>query len=141
MAKLPAEVKILGRTSKEAPDVLFWTGSRYEMNVKASYLTVHIEAAYGGQEQWIAVLVNKALICRMPLLRGENEILIFPVAKRAHGSLRRPGIFTNTFFKCKLFRDRTGHIYKIRDPFIEVNFRLSFLKKSRGKLFRFEAVI
>jgi len=77
MAKLPAEVKILGRTSKEAPDVLFWTGSRYEMNVKASYLTVHIEAAYGGQEQWIAVLVNKALICRMPLLRGENEILIF----------------------------------------------------------------
>ncbi len=50
MAKLPVEVKILGRTSKEAPDVLFWTGSRYEMNVKASYLTVHIEAAYGGQE-------------------------------------------------------------------------------------------
>lgn len=77
MAKLPAEVKILGRTSKEAPDVLFWTGSRYEMNVKASYLTVHIEAAYGGQEQWIAVLVNRALVCRMPLLRGENEIIIF----------------------------------------------------------------
>ena len=84
MEKLPAEVKILGRTSKEAPDVLFWTGSRYEMNVKASYLTVHIEAAYGGQEQWIAVLVNKALICRMPLLRGENEIIIFIILQK-HG--------------------------------------------------------
>ena len=64
MAKLPAEVKILGRTSKEAPDVLFWTGSRYEMNVKASYLTVHIEAAYGGQEQWIAACVPHAAFAR-----------------------------------------------------------------------------
>ena len=70
-------VKILGRTSKEAPDVLFWTGSRYEMNVKASYLTVQIEAQYGNQEQWIAVLVNGALLCRMPLNRGGNEIIIF----------------------------------------------------------------
>ncbi|MBO4626471.1 MAG: SGNH/GDSL hydrolase family protein [Lachnospiraceae bacterium] len=77
MGNIPAEIKILGRTSKEAPDVLFWTGSRYEMNVRASYLTVRIEAQYGGQEQWIAVLVNRALVCRMPLLRGENEIIIF----------------------------------------------------------------
>ncbi|MBR5712128.1 MAG: GDSL family lipase [Lachnospiraceae bacterium] len=74
---IPAGIKVLGRTSKEAPDVLFWTGSRYEMNVRASRLTVRIEAAYGGQEQWIAVLVNRALTCRMPLLRGENEIIIF----------------------------------------------------------------
>ena len=77
MGSIPADIKILGRTSKEAPDVLFWTGSRYEMNVRASYLTVRIEAQYGGQEQWIAVLVNRALVCRMPLLRGENEIIIF----------------------------------------------------------------
>ena len=70
-------VKILGRTSEEAPDTLFWTGSRFEMNVKASYLTVTVEAAYGMQEQWIAVLVNKVQLCRMPLHRGENEIIIF----------------------------------------------------------------
>ncbi|MBP5460664.1 MAG: GDSL family lipase, partial [Lachnospiraceae bacterium] len=70
-------VKILGRVSKEAPDVLFWTGSRYEMNVRAANLTVHIEAAYGMQEQWIAVVINGALLCRMPLLRGDNEVIIF----------------------------------------------------------------
>ena len=70
-------VKILGRVSNEAPDVLFWTGSRYEMNVRAATLTVHIEAAYGMQEQWIAVVINGALVCRMPLLRGDNEVIIF----------------------------------------------------------------
>ena len=70
-------VKILGRVSEEAPDVLFWTGSRYEMNVRATNLTVHIEADYGMQEQWIAVLVCGVLTCRMPLLRGDNEIIIF----------------------------------------------------------------
>lgn len=74
---MDSNIKILGRTSEEAPDVLFWTGSRYEMNVKASNLTVHIEAAYGMQEQWIAVLVNGALLCRMPLLRGDNEVIVF----------------------------------------------------------------
>ena len=72
-----SKVKVLGRTSKEAPDVLFWTGSRYEMNVKGTYLTVHIEAQYGAQEQWIAVLVNGALLCRMPLNHGDNEVIIF----------------------------------------------------------------
>ena len=77
MQDMLTNVRILGRTSKEAPDVLFWTGSRYEMNVKASFLTVTIEAVYGGQEQWIAVLVNGAMLCRMPLLNGENKVLVF----------------------------------------------------------------
>ena len=70
-------VKVLGRTSKEAPDVVFWTGSRYEMNVKASYLTAVIEADYGMQEQWIAVLINGAPVCRMPLQKGLNEVIVF----------------------------------------------------------------
>ena len=71
------KVKVLGRTSKEAPDVLFWTGSRYEMNVKASNCTAYIETQYGMQEQWIAVLINGSPVCRMPLKRGVNEVIIF----------------------------------------------------------------
>lgn len=70
-------IKILGRTSKEAPDVIFWSGSRYEMNVRASNLTVSLEADYGMQEQWIAVVVNGAPIARMPLARGLNTVPIF----------------------------------------------------------------
>jgi len=72
-----SHIKVLGRTSRQAGDTLFWSGSRYEMNVKAANLTVHIEAAYGSQEQWIAVTLNRVLVCRMPLLRGDNEIILF----------------------------------------------------------------
>ncbi len=69
-------IKVLGRTSSEEPYVLFWTGSRYEMNVKASSLSVKIRASYGNQEQWICVLVDGVRLIRMPLSNGENEIMI-----------------------------------------------------------------
>lgn len=69
-------VRVLGRTSKEAPYVLFWTGSRYEMNVKAANLSVIIRASYNVHEQWISVLCDGAPMIRMPLLNGDNEITI-----------------------------------------------------------------
>lgn len=71
-----APVKVLGRTSKDNPYVLFYTGSRYEMNVRASYLSVVIRASFAMHEQWIAVLVDGAPMIRMPLVFGTNEILI-----------------------------------------------------------------
>ncbi len=69
-------VKVLGRTSKQNPYVLFWTGSRYEMNVRAANLSVVITASFGMHEQWIVVTVDGAPMIRMPLAFGANEIAI-----------------------------------------------------------------
>ena len=69
-------VKVLGRTSKEAPYVLFWTGSRYEMDVKAANLSVVIKASFEFHEQWIVVLCDGAPMIRMPLQKGDNVIPI-----------------------------------------------------------------
>lgn len=69
-------VKVMGRTSAQAPYVLFWTGSRYEMDVKAANLSVVIRASYEMHEQWIAVLCDGAMMIRMPLQKGDNEIMI-----------------------------------------------------------------
>ena len=69
-------IKVLGRTSKQNPYVLFWTGSRYEMNVRAANLNVVINASFGMQEQWIVVTVDGAPIIRMPLSSGTNVIAI-----------------------------------------------------------------
>ena len=67
-------VKVMGRTSAQAPVVLFWTGSRYEMDVKAANLSVVIKASYEVHEQWIVVLCDGAVMIRMPLQKGDNVI-------------------------------------------------------------------
>lgn len=69
-------VKVLGRTSKDNPYVLFWTGSRFEMNVKASNLSVVLKASFENREQWIAVVIDGEPLIRMPLQKGNNEIAL-----------------------------------------------------------------
>ncbi|MBR5667447.1 MAG: SGNH/GDSL hydrolase family protein [Lachnospiraceae bacterium] len=69
-------IKVLGRTSKENPYVLFWTGSRYEFGAKAANLSVVLKASFSTFEQWITVLYDGVPLIRMPLCQGENVIQI-----------------------------------------------------------------
>jgi hypothetical protein len=71
-------LKINGRTTEELePLTLFWTGSGFELKVKAAELWVEIEADYDEQEPWFSVLVNGAHIARQMAVKGRNRICLF----------------------------------------------------------------
>lgn len=74
-------IRIIGRTSSKkhwgngVP--LFWSGSGALMKVKATELTIVLDAAYQSKEHWIRVEVDGATMIRMPLNQGENRITVF----------------------------------------------------------------
>jgi len=77
---LPGEIKelrILGRTGKSRnPLVLFWTASGFEVNYEGTELWCEFESDYSCYEQWIAVIVNGALISRQMLQKGRQRVCL-----------------------------------------------------------------
>ncbi len=69
-------VKVHGRTKKGERPTLFWTGSGIELNVKASQLSLVLEASYNTYEQYVTILVNGAMVSRVCLTKGTHEIAV-----------------------------------------------------------------
>ncbi len=56
---------------------LFWTGSGVELCFSGTELHVILEADFAEMPPWAAVEVNGALLLRMPLNRGVNDLCVF----------------------------------------------------------------
>lgn len=70
-------IRVLGRTNGACdPLVLFWTGSGIEMMYDGTELWCEFESDYGSHEQWIAVLINGALISRQMLPKGRSRLCL-----------------------------------------------------------------
>lgn len=71
-------IKINGRTAKnQYPLALFWTGSGFEVNIRASELWMEVEIDYNQYEQWISIEINGAAVSRQMLIKGKYPICIF----------------------------------------------------------------
>lgn len=75
-------LRLLGRYQREAAEragvfPLFWTGCGAELRFTGTELHAVLEARFQGPEPWVAVEVNGALIQRLPLRRGRNELCLF----------------------------------------------------------------
>ena len=71
-------IKINGRTSKNlSPLALFWTGSGFEVNAKASELWMDVETDYNEYEQWVSVEINGAFVSRQMLTKGRHSVCLF----------------------------------------------------------------
>lgn len=75
-------LRLLGRYQREAAEragvfPLFWTGSGVALRFTGTELHAVLEAGFQGPEPWVAVEVNGALMQRMPLRRGRNELCLF----------------------------------------------------------------
>lgn len=74
----PGCLHVWGRTNGFLdPLTLFWTGSCLELNVKASELWLEVETDFSLFEQWAAVVVNGAVISRLPLPAGRIWLCLF----------------------------------------------------------------
>ncbi|HCW54055.1 MAG TPA: GDSL family lipase [Clostridium sp.] len=72
------QLKIYGRTDKTLGFLaLFWTGSGFEANVRASELWMEVEVDYDVFEQWISIEINGELISRRMLTKGRYDICLF----------------------------------------------------------------
>lgn len=71
------ELRILGRTVKRHPLPLFWTGSGFECNYDGTELWCEFESDYELYEQWIAVFVNGALMSRLMLNKGRQQVCLY----------------------------------------------------------------
>ena len=70
--------RVLGRTTDQRdPLTLFWTASGVVLRVKASCLSVRVNADYAMYEPWIDVLVDGKRSQKRSLEKGVNEISIF----------------------------------------------------------------
>ncbi len=77
---IPAEesnITVNGRTVKENPLPLFWTGSGVEFVTDGGELYFEIETDYSVHEQWIRIVVNGFPAVRMPLAKGNNTVCAF----------------------------------------------------------------
>jgi len=72
------QLMVYGRTYREL-DVLplFWTGSGFEVNVKASELWMEVEVDYDIFEQWISIEINGEIISRRMLTKGRYDVCLF----------------------------------------------------------------
>ena len=71
-------LRVLGRTTKNRePLTLFWTGSGFEADYDGTELWCEFETDYCLYEQWIAVIINGALISRQMLPKGRQKICLF----------------------------------------------------------------
>lgn len=68
---------IYGRTKKQNPLPLFWTGSGVELVTDATELYFEIESDYSIYEQWIRIEVNHHSVIRMAVPKGKTEICVF----------------------------------------------------------------
>lgn len=72
------ELMIYGRRDKNLDTVaLFWTGSGFEANVKASELWMDVEVDYDMFEQWVSVEIDGVLISRTMLTKGRYDVCLF----------------------------------------------------------------
>lgn len=76
LSDLP-QVRILGRTSKQDPVTLFWTGSGIELEFTGSELWVEFFSDYTYYESWVSVELNGAWISRFMVPRGLQRICLF----------------------------------------------------------------
>lgn len=71
-------LKVYGRTGgDESSLALFWTGSGFEVNVKASELWMDVEVDYDLYEQWISVEINGEFVSRQMLIKGSYSVCLF----------------------------------------------------------------
>lgn len=56
---------------------LFWSGSGVELLCSGSELYVTLEAGFSEMAPWVAAEINGALLLRLPLNRGSNELCVF----------------------------------------------------------------
>ena len=75
-------LRFLGRFHSEAARragvlPLFWSGSGVELCFSGTELHVILEADFSEMPPWVAVEVNGALLLRMPLNRGVNDLCVF----------------------------------------------------------------
>lgn len=71
-------IMIYGRNGWNSSSlVLFWTGSGFEANVKASELWMDVEIDYELYEQWISVEIDGVLVSRQMLVKGSYSICLF----------------------------------------------------------------
>ena len=70
-------IRVLGRTPRQTPMPLFWTGSGVELCVDGSELTLVLTSDYSYFEQWIRVEVDDYSLIRMPLQKGENRVTVY----------------------------------------------------------------
>lgn len=89
---------------------LFWAGSGLEMCFTGSELHLIAEADFERLEPWIAVELNGALLLRMPLERGVQEITLF--RGMTSGVPKRVQVFKET----QPIRDDPSHRLWIRGP-------------------------
>lgn len=69
---------VLGRTNGSlSPLTLFWTGSGLELNLRAGELWAEVETDFDFLEQWVAVVVNGAVVSRQPLPAGRHWLCLF----------------------------------------------------------------
>lgn len=57
--------------------LLFWSGSGLELCFSGEELHVILEADFAEMPPWVAVEINGALLLRMPLNRGINDVCVF----------------------------------------------------------------
>ena len=70
-------IKVHGRTAKgENSNLIFWSNSGIEFNIKANNAYLNIECDYKNYEQWITIEINGAFISRLCLNKGMNKICI-----------------------------------------------------------------
>ena len=70
-------ILILGRTKKQNPLPLFWTGSGLEFITSGAELSVEFETDYEVFEQWIRVEIDGASVLRMPLEKGRKKVTLY----------------------------------------------------------------
>lgn len=71
------KIRILGRTVKQDPLPLFWTGSGVEFMINGTELCFVLTADHDLYEEWIRVELDGETMIRMPLNKGENRVTIY----------------------------------------------------------------
>lgn len=76
------KVKFYGRNGKaekdgETAEVLFWTGSGFEVNVTGTELWAEFITDYNEYEQWILIEINGCVVSRQMLNPGKSEVCLF----------------------------------------------------------------
>ncbi len=76
-APVDEKILILGRTVKQNPLPLFWTGSGLEFDTDSTELWFDVETNYEIYEEWIAIEVDGYRIQRMILPKGRTRVCAF----------------------------------------------------------------
>ena len=131
-------IRILGRTTGQVPQPLFWTGSGVEMCVDGSELSFVLTSDYSAFEQWIRVEVDGYSMLRTSLQKGENRITVYrglnPEEKR-HVQLFKEVQAMPNDADAMLFLDRVetdGQLYKLPAYDMKIEFIGDSLTSGEG---------